>query len=281
MGYRHIDNLYKHPNFLYCYALEKIHGTSANLSFKDGNVAFFAGGASHDVFVKLFDKDALLERFNTLFPANEEGVRPEVTVYGEAFGGKMQGMSHVYGPVLRFMAFEVKINEKWTDVPYGESIVKSLGLEYVPYEKGPLTIEWLDEQRDRDSLVATTPGQIREGVVIRQVYESPLANGGRHIYKHKRSEFMETKTPRTVSLEELQVLTNAKEISDEWVTAERLRHVLDKTPYNGPEDTGRVIKAMVEDVRRESEGEVEWSKAVEKAISKATAQLIHNPEIQR
>ena len=33
-----------------------------------------------------------------------------------------------------------------------------------------------------------------------------------------------------------------------------------------------VIAAMIEDVKRESEGEVEWSKEVERAIGKATAE---------
>ena len=34
-----------------------------------------------------------------------------------------------------------------------------------------------------------------------------------------------------------------------------------------------VIKAMIEDVKLESEGEVVWSKAVEKAIGKETVSL--------
>ncbi len=33
----------------------------------------------------------------------------EVTIYGEGFGGKMQGMSDTYGKELRFVAFDVKI----------------------------------------------------------------------------------------------------------------------------------------------------------------------------
>ena len=35
MGYRHIDNLYKNQDILLfreCFALEKIHGTSANVA---------------------------------------------------------------------------------------------------------------------------------------------------------------------------------------------------------------------------------------------------------
>ncbi len=44
MGYLHIENLYKNIDimqFKECYAMEKIHGTSAHVRFKDGEVAFF------------------------------------------------------------------------------------------------------------------------------------------------------------------------------------------------------------------------------------------------
>lgn len=40
MGYMHIDNLYKNQDMLIfreCYALEKIHGTSAHVSWKDAD----------------------------------------------------------------------------------------------------------------------------------------------------------------------------------------------------------------------------------------------------
>ena len=47
MGYLHIDNLYKAQdilNFKTCYALEKIHGTSAHLKWDNGELTFFSGG---------------------------------------------------------------------------------------------------------------------------------------------------------------------------------------------------------------------------------------------
>ena len=51
MGYLHIDNLYKNQDILMfkeCYAMEKIHGTSAHVSFKavpdqQATVGFFSG----------------------------------------------------------------------------------------------------------------------------------------------------------------------------------------------------------------------------------------------
>ena len=92
MGYRHIDNLYKDQTtlmFKEVYALEKLHGTSAHVSFKDGNLHFFSGGEKHENFLKVFDQELLLQKFQELG-------HPEVVVFGEAYCGKQQGMSATY-----------------------------------------------------------------------------------------------------------------------------------------------------------------------------------------
>src|SRR5947208_1075885 len=104
MSYMHIENLYKNQailKFRECYAMEKIHGTSAHVMWKNGKVHFFAGGAKQEQFEALFQPE-LTERFVTVG-------QPAVTVYGEAYGGKMQGMRETYGQDLRFVAFEVRI----------------------------------------------------------------------------------------------------------------------------------------------------------------------------
>ena len=57
MGYLHIRNLYQDQDILLfkeCYALEKIHGTSAHIAW-DGELKFFAGGCNHDRFCALFN----------------------------------------------------------------------------------------------------------------------------------------------------------------------------------------------------------------------------------
>ena len=90
MSYMHIDNLYKNYDILLfreCYAMEKIHGTSAHIAHKDGKLKFFAGGSTHSNFVELFDEKHLLEKLNGI----------NVIIYGEAYGGKLQGMSATYG----------------------------------------------------------------------------------------------------------------------------------------------------------------------------------------
>lgn len=271
MGYLKIDNLYRRADILQCYALEKVHGTSAHIAYKAGQVKYSASGESHAAFIACLPvgPDELAGLCAASFAVGQE-----VFVYGEAFGGKCQGMGDVYGDALRFAAFDVKVDGAWLDVPAAEAAARGLKLEFVPYERGPLALEWLDEQRDRPSRVAVVPDARSEGIVVRSIHEYTDNDGGRMIFKHKADDFRETRSPRQVDPGQLAILTEAGEIADEWVVPMRLQHVLQKVPYNDPRDTGAVVRAMVEDVRLESDGEVAWSQDVEKAIGRATARLL-------
>lgn len=274
MGYLSIDNLYKNIDimqFKECYAMEKIHGTSAHVRFKDGEVAFFAGGEKHEKFVALFDKEFLTKKFTEIFDC-------DVVVYGEAYGGKQQGMSATYGKELKFVVFDVKVGGIWLDVPNANDVANKLRLDFVHYKKIPTTIEAIDAERDAPSIQASLNilehDKLREGIVLRPLVELIKSNGKRVISKHKRDEFKETKTKREVDPEKIRVLEEAKEIANEWVTPMRLEHVRDK--LGNPDDiseTGSVIKAMIEDVFREASGEIVESRTAQQAIGKACAIL--------
>ena len=309
MGYLHIDNLYKPEAqgkiFLFreVYALEKIHGTSAHITFKTNpsnkaqwQVVFFSGGEKYNNFIALFDDTKLIE----LFLANNPLPDREYTVYGEAYGGSQQGMSLTYGTRLKFIAFDVQIGETWLDIPNGEKFVNSLGLEYVNWVKVPIVkavdgkvetdLSFLDAERDKPSVQAIRNGvstlnadgtitnpRKREGVVLRPLVEARLSNGDRIIAKHKGDDFKETATTRTVvDPNKLQVLTESNAVADEWVTPIRLEHVLDKLPGHCMEKMRDIIMAMQEDVRREGKGEIVWSDAVAKSIGKKAVDLYKN-----
>lgn len=277
MGYLHIDNLYKDQTILIfkeCYALEKIHGTSAHLSWncKEKKVKYFSGGESNERFVKVFDNDFLISKFSELF------IDSNAVVYGEAYGGKQQGMSNTYGKELKFVAFDVSVNDLWLEVPKAENVCNALNIEFVDYVKVSTDLEALNAERDKPSTQAKRNGiaddKIREGVVLRPLIEFIMKNGSRVIAKHKRDEFKETKTPREVSPEQFKILEDAKSIAEEWVTEMRLKHVLDKLPQGiNVESTKMVIEAMVEDVYREAKGEIVESKDVTKFIGSRAAQL--------
>lgn len=276
MGYMHIENLYR-PDaqaillFKEVYALEKIHGTSAHVALKDGQLRFFSGGEKHENFIKLFNVDALLEAMLGLG-------RPEVVVFGEAYGGKQQGQSWRYGKNLKFVVFDVKVGDYWLDVPNAQQVAERLGLEFVHYKRVSTDLAALDAERDAPSEQARRNGvegdQPREGVVLRPIREFHDNSGHRIISKHKRPEERETKTHREVGdPAKLKVFEEAEAIATEWVTQTRLEHVLDKLGEVSIADTPRVITAMIEDVTREAKGEIVDSKEARKAIGALTAKL--------
>lgn len=290
MSYRHIDNLYVNQAVLIfktVFALEKIHGTSAHLSWKNKTIHFFAGGSKHNNFVALFDQVALTTKFMEFFPDSD------ITIYGEAFGGKLQNMSHTYGPNLKFVAFEVMFKadgrERWYNVPDAERIVRLLGLDFVSYELCTTDLLELDRQRDLPSEEAFKAGMAirekpetwkqREGIVIRPPVELYDFNGGRFLAKHKHAKFSERQNQPNVG-ENAILITEAKAIADEWVVRERLLHVIDRVKVengveevNDPKQIPLLIKTMIEDVGREAANEIVMSKQVEKQIGNKTALL--------
>lgn len=275
MGYKHIDNLYKNQEILLfkrCYALEKIHGTSARITWKRGRLSFQSGGASHERFVSIFNIEDLDSRFMSLG-------HDVVSVYGEAYGGKIQGMSETYGKDLRFVAFEVKIGDTWLNVPNAANVAEKLSLEFVHFAEIDADVDDIDAQRDADSVQAIRngmgEGKMREGVVLRPLLEFCNNRGERVVAKHKRDDFRETTKPRkVVSPEMLEVLTQADDVALEWVTEMRLAHVLDKIPDASMQNMRGIISAMIEDVHREGRGEIDGDRrAIDKAIGRRTAKL--------
>lgn len=275
VGYLHIDNLYKNQTILLfreCYALEKIHGTSAHIRWSDGRVTLSSGGESHARFAALFDAEALSDAFRAIG-------HPSVTVYGEAYGGRQQKQAWRYGAELRFVAFDVQVGECWLAVPQAQDVVNKLGLQFVDVNQTPTELAALDAQRDASSTQAMRNGvdgiRPREGVVLRPLIELTRNDGQRIIAKHKRDDERETKTPRAVvDPAKFASLTDAAAIADEWVTPARLAHVIDKLPRGiGMEATADVIRAMIGDVLREAAGEIVDSREARAAIGKRAAQL--------
>jgi hypothetical protein len=288
MGYLHIDNLYKNQTILLfkeCYALEKIHGTSAHVYFKkkvhpndvgpfvavpsEFELKFFAGGESYENFVRLFDQNALLEK--------AKDILQDIILFGEAYGGKQQGMSDTYGKQLKFVVFDVKIGESWLSVPKAEELTRHMGLEFVHYDLASTDIETLDRYRDMPSEQAKRNGmgydKLREGIVLRPLEEFRTNNGERVIAKHKGEKFQERASQPKVGPGRLEVLTEANKIAEEWVTEMRLTHVLDKFPNYDIAQTPDVLKAMFEDIDREAAGEIVVTPDVRKLIGKKTANM--------
>jgi hypothetical protein len=276
MGYADIQNLYRAQEILLfkrCHAMEKIHGTSAHLSWNNGQLGFFSGGEKHEKFVSLFDQENLIK----VFTANFGNIK--VMVHGEAYGGKQQGMSHTYGPNLKFIVFDIRVEESWLSVPKAEKVASDLGLEFVHYVDIPTDLAVIDAERDADSVQAVRNGMgvghMREGIVLRPPVEVTLNNGERVLVKHKRDEFKEREhVPKVVDPTKLAVMTVAKDIADEWVVPMRLEHILQDLPHaTGMEHTGEIVKAMLKDIRKEAKGEIAEGREIDAAIGRKTVEL--------
>lgn len=299
MGYKKITNLQiDHPLFLFkeVVAAEKIHGTSAHLTFthtdeKGWEVRLFSGGVKHADFQFMMNtryklSTEVLAKVAALTSSQDI---QKITIYGEAYGGRCQNMGDVYGPA-NFVAFEVckevpgaeGPRECWMEITRAARFVESLGLPFVFFERGPANLEWLDAQRNRPSEQAKRNGmgddKIGEGIVVRAPVELYDDNGGRLIAKYKRENFRETATPRALTEADIKEKADAEEIANEWVVEERLNHVLSALVAKGHSeltirDTRLVMDAMIEDVSVEAVGQIIWSEEAGRAIGRRASEL--------
>jgi hypothetical protein len=258
--------------FKECYVSEKIHGTSAHIRWDNGNLHFFSGGSSQAIFISLFDQKALTDMAHSIDV-------PKWVIYGEAYGGKCQGMRNTYGNDLKFVAFEAKIGDMWLDTHKAKKFVDTFGLDFVWYTKCDTHIDTLNKYRDQPSKQAEKVGmgsdKKSEGIVIRPLLEMTKNDGGRIMAKHKAEEFGETKTPRVVTDQELRILTQINEIVEEWVTENRLSNILSHIEKELEiQDIPVLMNLMIEDVLREGEGELVKSRELTKAISREVAMMV-------
>lgn len=275
MSYSKIPNLYKNQEILMfkeCWAMEKIHGTSAHISWNDGDIHFFYSRNEHEHFTGLFDLESLKKAFI-------ECDAKKITIYGEAYGGNIHRMSNTYGKEVKFIAFDVNIDGRWLNVPDADSIVTGLfGLEFVHYQKTYCDVSLLDKLRDMRSVQAQRNGiegfRKGEGIILRPLIEIRKNNDARICAKHKRDDYCERRTPQEVSSEKLKILADAEEIAEEWVTENRLDNILshlNKEPELS--DIPEICKLMFEDIKIEAEGEIIDSKLARRAIGRRAIKL--------
>lgn len=282
------------------YALEKVHGTSAWLTYRgvdtpvdDGPgtrghttepVLDFYSGEQQSQFEALFNPEALFASFARWTPGCV------VKVHGEAYGGKVQRQAWRYGDKLRFVVFDISVNHVWLTVPEAHRLSARLGLEFVDYVRIESKLSLIDAERDRVSTQSIRNGVCtednhngpdgtfcrREGVVLKPLHEAVDHHGSRIIAKHKRAEERETKTDRKVDVSKVAAIGEARKIAEEWVTENRLDHVLQHLSLELVDmtQTPAIIREMIADVEREAAGEIIPSTQARAEIGKRTAQLL-------
>lgn len=284
MGYYKIKNLYRDDNiqlFKKVYALEKIHGTSANISYYDDALHFYQGGVTYELFTSLFDKEKLLEDFRKL------GV-PELTIYGEAYGGSVHQMKATYGDKLKFVVFDSAYGKygigdghrSFYDVGFTKGLADGLGLEFVYHEIISTDLDSINAARARCSEQAKRNGcgddKISEGVVLRPIKEMRLWNGDRIIAKHKNELFSERLSKRDTVLDPdlAKIKYEAQAAADEFVTEMRLTHILSSAAYELKlENIPKVLDDMQKDIEAECDGEYVKSSQLWKCVRTNTAKM--------
>ena len=277
-----------------------VHNTSAHIQYhpeklvSDGNggeilespmLTFSPGGCKYDHFMLNFPQ---ARQDEILLKISSDWKRfADITIYGEAYGGKLQKMGDTYGPDLKFIAFEVLIGESWLTVDRAAFFCSELGIEFVHYERGPATIEWLDSQRDADSVQAIRngmgPGKKREGIVVHPLMELVYPQGeGRIIAKHKRDDFAEfAHQPKVQDEGKAKRIFAAEQIVDQWVVPMRLDHVVDALAVSKGvasddldiKNTKEVIAGMVADLQKEGSDEIIFTPELLKVIGNKTVAL--------
>lgn len=282
----HLENLYRSPEILNgpVTITEKIHGFNARVG-RDEDGKLWFGSRNQDF-------DAAVAPSLQGFSDWARGAFPEaevlglgVTLYGEWAGrGIMKGID--YG-TPRFYLFGVRygdgpvLNDRETITGFARTYATA----HVPF-LGEVTrpvIGVLDALRDEPSEIAMGSG--REGIVVAPLLPFFDAHGHQVIGKHKSEAFRETasspRVPRTPT-----DMTNALAFAAEYVTANRLEHVLQQVVEANPdcdcngglavEVTGDVLRAMYNDVVREGGPDYEALDDVDKKIlGKAVNKLTH------
>ncbi|TSC81982.1 MAG: hypothetical protein G01um101419_701 [Parcubacteria group bacterium Gr01-1014_19] len=259
---------------------EKIHGTSVRIGWVDNT--FRVGGRNEEFDVVtsnpstgmsfmawVRDHPELPEKLEQL--AIEKG--GEVIVYGEWFGNGIQkGVRYFAEPGKGFRIFGVRINGCLMDWDVVKATAEELGLPTVPLlYRGKPDLELFDKLRVFPSKVGeengiSDPENLAEGVVISAIPMVQISSDWA-IVKHKHQKFEERSSLQRDDKKSVEELESAIQFVAEFWTEQRLEHVFGGLREKGldvrtPSSIGPTIKAMFEDVLKESQPE--WTKLSEK-----------------
>lgn len=263
---------------------EKVHG--ANFCLVTDGQTVFAGKRTGLIVSneKFYDYEELLERYKlkalALYAAVKEKYpdTDSVSVFGEIFGGNyphpevkndarviciQKGVN--YCPNHEFYVFDLYLSNGETgrflsvddsnlffekyDFFYAKTLFKGNLDECLNYPNQfpSLISEWLGLPPIDDNVC--------EGVVIRPTDVVYLHNGSRLLLKNKNARFAEKKSvkkrqPRLlVEVSYSKILADLLDISEEYVTENRLNNVISKIgQISVPKDTGKLIGMFSKDI---------------------------------
>lgn len=185
------------PEFFYLKDLlwectEKIDGTNTRVFFDGQTVSF--GGRTDKAQMPV----TLMERLHELFTVEKlqaafperDGEQPEVTLYGEGYGARIQAGGGDYIPdSVDFILFDVKVGEWWLSREACEKIAETLGIRIVPVI-GYFTLAEAEQvvKQGFKSVIARQEREA-EGLVCKPCFGLKLRNEQRIITKIKTADY--------------------------------------------------------------------------------------------
>jgi len=173
---------------------EKVDGTNIRIMWNGVNVTF--GGktdeASLPVFLlyklqELFEGTAKKQIFKEVFNSTE-GEPPQVCLYGEGYGAKIQkGGGNYIKDGVDFVLFDVKIGDWWLLRSSIEDIAQKFGLKTVPIIGEGTLVEMVEMARK--GFKSQWGDFDAEGIVARPKVELFSRKGDRIITKIKARDF--------------------------------------------------------------------------------------------
>ena len=134
----------------------------------------------------LFDEEKLIDYFYS----EDKDEIPNITLYGEGYGMKIQKGGNYIKDGVDFILFDVRIGNWWLSRDACEKIVTDLNLKIVPL-MGYMTIQEAIDfvKKGFKSTIAENKDYDAEGLVLKTPYGLRLRNGERLITKIKTCDF--------------------------------------------------------------------------------------------
>ena len=169
---------------------EKVDGTNIRVLWNGHNVEF--GGRTDKAIIPKPLEEKLKELFSSYETEQifeQHFGEKEVFLFGEGYGGKIQGVGNQYREDVDFILFDVMINGNYQPRENVESIAKTFGIDVVPIVLEGTLQKGVDYVKtNRKSFVARNGAEI-EGLVARPKLELQDRTGNRVIVKIKYRDF--------------------------------------------------------------------------------------------
>ena len=171
---------------------EKVDGTNIRVWPNADSSAIIYGGKTdnaqipaplvtrlNEIFVPLLDT------FRSVFSLTDK--IPDMCLYGEGCGPKIQKGGGNYGPIPEFVLFDVRVGDWWLRRADVNDVAYKLGLRAVPVIGQGTIADMI--RTVRDGMTSTWGDFQAEGIVARPMTELCMRDGSRIITKLKTRDF--------------------------------------------------------------------------------------------